>query len=249
MSDTEFKLVTRQETFNDLAVRELAKGRAACICRLQFGRCTRSECSSCTIGKQYSRCYSQMSDYDKQRLASYVSDRYVEYSSRPESWMNHRRYVRYILSLILYYLFIPVTILLICLVCLTSNPGDSPISQETDEQIEYIMRRVKFGVHDINDDGLVNCIDHAVLFKIYWDDKFPDKADQCIIIRNKKPAPHKMHHLFIGIKTDSILIEVEPRAHNIHKYLMKENWSSKYYNRNYNIYHETKKWLKEYKIE
>ena len=41
--ENEMRLVTRQETFNDFAVRELAKGRSACICRIQFGRCKKKE--------------------------------------------------------------------------------------------------------------------------------------------------------------------------------------------------------------
>ena len=245
MSDNEFRLVTRQESFNDLAVRELAKGRAACICRLQFGRCDKSECANCSVGMQYRRCYYQMSDYDKQRLSSYVSENYVKYSDTPEAWMTHTRYVKYILSLFLYYLVLPAIILLFCF--LAEKPGDFPIDQETDERIEYVMHKVKTYVHDINGDGLVNCIDYAVLFKIYWDEKYPDQKPSCIIIRNKKPAPYKMHHLFIGINTGFQIIEVEPRAKNYKKYLMADNWSTKYYNRNYNIYCETNKWLKEYK--
>lgn len=248
MADSEFRLVTREETFSDLAVRELAKGRAACICRLQFGRCTKEDCKTCNIGAQYKRCYNQMNDYDKQRLSTYVSENYVKYSYDPSQWTSFSGYLRHVVFIIFMCIVVPVLFIMFML-SLTSSPGDSPISPELDEQIEYIMRRVKYGVHDINDDGLVNCIDHAVLFKIYWDDKFPDKAESCIIIRNKKPAPYKMHHLFIGIDTGFQIIEVEPRAHNIHKYLLKDNWSSKYYNRNYNIYNETKKWLREYKIE
>lgn len=51
--ENEFRFVHREETFNDLAVRELAAGRSACICRIQFGRCTKDECTSCEIGRQY----------------------------------------------------------------------------------------------------------------------------------------------------------------------------------------------------
>ena len=64
--ENELKFVHREETFNDLAVRELAAGRSACICRIQFGRCTKDECASCDIGRQYRNCYNQMNDYDKQ---------------------------------------------------------------------------------------------------------------------------------------------------------------------------------------
>ena len=55
--ENEMRLVTRQETFNDFAVRELAKGRSACICCIQFGRCKKSECASCQIHAEYENCY------------------------------------------------------------------------------------------------------------------------------------------------------------------------------------------------
>lgn len=247
MSDNEFRLVTRQESFNDLAVRELAKGRAACICKLQFGRCTKNDCKYCRIHAQYSACYSQMNEYDRQRLSTYISENYVRYSYDPSQWMSFSGYLKHIGFIIFMCVIVPV-ILLIGLVFLTVGiPDDKPVEPEIDEHIEYVMHKVKTYVHDINGDGLVNCIDHAVLFKIYWDEKYPNQKTSCIIIRNKKPAPYKMHHLFIGIDTGHQIIEVEPRAKNYKKYLMADNWSTKYYNRNYNIYWETNKWLKEYK--
>lgn len=94
MSDQkEVKIVTREETFNDLAVRELAKGRSACICRLQFGRCKKEECARCAISRQYESCYKQLSDYDKLRLTEYVSEEYLTDSLNPEQWMGPCGYV------------------------------------------------------------------------------------------------------------------------------------------------------------
>lgn len=95
MKSEEIRFVSRQETFNDFAVRELAKGRAACICKIQGGRCKKTECCNCPIGKQYWRCYSNLSDYDKQRLAGYVSDEYVELSRHIEQFMPYKKFVAY----------------------------------------------------------------------------------------------------------------------------------------------------------
>ncbi|MBQ7538126.1 MAG: hypothetical protein IJT42_04095 [Treponema sp.] len=91
--EKEMKIVTRQETFTDLAVRELGKSRAACVCRLQFKRCKKSECASCPQHKKFQSCVEVMSDYDRLRLDSYTAGYYVEYSSNPMAWMNHREYV------------------------------------------------------------------------------------------------------------------------------------------------------------
>ena len=91
----EIRIVTRQETFNDLAVRELAEGRSACVCKLQFGRCDKTECAHCIIGQQYRNCYNAMNDYDRNRLAGYVAKQYAIDSKYPERWMTHAAYVRY----------------------------------------------------------------------------------------------------------------------------------------------------------
>ena len=91
--EKEIKFVTRTETFNDLAVKELGKGKAACVCRLQFKRCDKSACASCPQNQKYKNCVSQMSDYDKLRLDTYVSEYYVRYSRWPDQWMSHKRYV------------------------------------------------------------------------------------------------------------------------------------------------------------
>ena len=175
MSDNEFRLVTRQESFNDFAVRELARGRAACICKLQFGRCTKNDCKYCRIHAQYSACYSQMNEYDRQRLSTYISENYVRYSYDPSQWMSFSGYLRHIGFIIFMCIIVPL-ILLIGLVFLTVGiPDDKPVEPEIDERIEYVMHKVKTYVYDINGDGLVNCIDHAVLFKIYWDEKYPNQ--------------------------------------------------------------------------
>ena len=91
--EQEMKIVTRQETFTDLAVRELGKSRAACVCRIQFKRCKKSECASCPQREKLESCLEAMSDYDKLRLDSYTSKFYSEFSSNPMAWMNHKEYV------------------------------------------------------------------------------------------------------------------------------------------------------------
>lgn len=92
-SQREVKIVTRQETFNDLAVRELAKSRSACICKIQFGRCKKRECMRCPIGRQYANCYIQLNDYDKLRLSEYVSQAYLRDSAEPEQWTSPGGYI------------------------------------------------------------------------------------------------------------------------------------------------------------
>ncbi len=102
-----------KETFDDLAVRELAKSRATCFCLLEFGRCTRKECKSCEKARRYMNCYSQMNDYNKERIAGYIGDYYAAYSSNPTGWKSFRYLVKetviYILAMLVY-IAIPIVL-------------------------------------------------------------------------------------------------------------------------------------------
>ena len=98
----EANFVYREESFNDLAVQELAKGRSACLCRLQFGRCKKEECAKCRYNIQFENCLNQMSDYDKQRLMTYTGMYYGEDSAYPTNWMSFSRiiihYIKYVIN-------------------------------------------------------------------------------------------------------------------------------------------------------
>lgn len=96
----EIRFVTRQETFNDLAVRELALSRAKCICLIQNKRCKKGECASCPTFKRYFNCFSQMSDYDQQRLQNYTSEYYSKFSASPSNFMKHKDYCKYYVRMV-----------------------------------------------------------------------------------------------------------------------------------------------------
>ena len=242
MDDNEIRLVHREETFNDLAVRELARGRSACVCRIQFGSCSKDDCKNCSIGKQYSHCYNQMNDYDKARLAKYVSENYVHDSLYPGKWMSYKGLCKHtarwfiIIIICMALLFIPLCLL---------GPGDKPnitnVSDKTNEHIIVTEMLTQKNIKDVNYDNKINCIDYACTFKLIWDAIYD--SEDCIIIRNKSLL---LHHLFIGIYDDKNLIFVEPWATDPYKYLMSENWFGKW-NPRFNIYDETDKWLSEVK--
>lgn len=248
MSDKEFKVVTREETFNDLAVRELAKGRAACICRLQFGKCKQEECKKCEIYKQYKQCYGQLSDYDRQRLTSYINEAYTEYSFNPEAWTNHTGYIFYALKVL--------GVVLVCFILLfgfvayfaalpRANPPILTERQAQERQLDYMisetLRKSQSDVEDYNEDGEINCVDYACGFKWHWDKMWPEEKWRCNIVRNKNNG---WHHLFVKIYgycgED---IEVETWSKNKRYYLMRQNWDWEY-DPKYNIYGETERWMK-----
>ena len=242
----EIKVVTRQETFNDLAVRELAKSRSACVCKIQFGRCDKTECAHCHIGQQYKNCYNQMTEYDRQRLSSYVAEQYAIDSRHPEGWMTHKHYVTYMLGIILAMLVFGILVILtVGMVLPGAGPDkDPPVPYDLDNKIIATIKATQQVVHDVNKDGEVNCIDYTTTFKILWDIHYPELKNNCLIVRNKGPG---MHHLFIHIwYKGSHQIEIEPWARNPYRYTMQDNWTDIYDPKN-NIYGETSRWLKEVK--
>lgn len=241
--DNEIRFVHREETFNDLAVRELAAGRSACICRLQFGRCVMSECKACSIAKQYSACYSQMTDYDKQRLATYINEQYMQDSLFPQKWMSYKKLCAntikwIIIAVVFFFLFV------IPMALLGAQPKNAyGIDYELEDEIFNINKQVSEQIIDLNKDGVINCIDYTCLWKILWDKKHADAKHRCIIVRiyNKN-----IHHLCVGIYDDYsklILVETQVVSRNYHvKY-----WFSNMFNDDDIIFGETNKWLKEIK--
>ena len=118
--------------------------------------------------------------------------------------------------------------------------GDIPAyyHQKIIDTITVVQRKV----HDVNGDGKVNCIDHAVMFKSEWDKAYPENKFDCRIARNKNG--NVMHHLFIQIYySDYNYVLVEPWASDPRLYKMEDNWNWKYDPR-YNIYGETDRWLR-----
>lgn len=263
--ENEMRLVTRQETFNDFAVRELAKGRSACICCIQFGRCKKSECASCQIHAEYENCYNQMNDYDRARLANYVSEYWREDSLWPDKWTSHKGYVWRIVkftmgSTALVVVFALVVFALILLVA-EGLPFDQPTSRiaaysvqsapsgykmTMDDRIKETLVVSQRNVRDFNKDGRVNCIDYSCSFKHEWDLMWPEFKKNCQLVRNQNPD-NGMHHLFARVYGSDLRggeVDVEPWARSPYLYEMRWNWNAGYYNPKRNIYGETNLWMR-----
>lgn len=139
--------------------------------------------------------------------------------------------------------YIIITVFLIsCFSSLFAQESINPMSNRMNEMIVQTVQQANDNLYDYNGDGLLNCIDHACIFKVEWDKKFPNEKWRCQIVRNKKDGV--MHHLFVQI-TDEYgqIIEVESWSANPYKYLMSENWPADMYDQKFNIYGETEIWL------
>lgn len=243
--EEEIKVVTRQETFNDLAVRELAKGKASCLCRIQFKRCKLDKCTTCDRHKRLMNCKAAMSDFDIERLNHYTNVYYMEYSMNPMAWMSHKEYKRHFAKL--FFAVILFLFLLLFIPAIFIGPLDAPINTvDYDTVIIKVIQQAQSQVYDLDGDNKVNCIDYAVMFKIVWDRNYPRLSSHCTIVRNVNWKTG-MNHLFIFVQDDTGMnIAVEPGTFDPEIYKMEEVWEDKY-DPLYNNYGETKYWLSEVK--
>ena|GEM_PF-2029001 len=100
-------------------------------------------------------------------------------------------------------------------------------SSNTIQMIETALRRVADDIRnnvDVNRDGLVNCIDAAVLFYQYYPNK-----NQVTISVNRNRATG-MHHLFNVVLVNGVWRAVEPQAFFAGKssFWMRDIWGSEY---------------------
>jgi hypothetical protein len=79
---------------------------------------------------------------------------------------------------------------------------------------------------DVNRDGLINCIDAAVLFYQYY----PDKNKVCIEVNRN--SSKKFNHLFNCVFIDGVWKAIEPQAYanNHSNYFMWSVWKNLYDN-------------------
>ena len=247
--DEEIRFVHREETFTDLAVRELAKTQASCLCKIQGKRCTRAECRKCQVKAQLDKCKASMNDYDLTRLRNYTGQYYTDYSDNIMGWMNHKEYKRFysltLLRILLGFILLTAVFgaLFLAMGCTPRMPNDSPPDPHYyDDMITRTVQKTQRSLSDVNQDGEVNCIDAAIIFKVIWDNDYPSMPNKCQIAHNVNPGK-KMNHLFVYIWNESgQRMDIEPRAPNPYRFDMKYNWGEDY-DPKYNRYGETDWWL------
>ena len=217
------------------------------MCRLQFGSCTKENCKNCETKIQLRNCKRELSDYDLLRLKSMTGDEYANLSRIPENWMKPEDIDKSLRKFFWDVFGKPIAIGLIMLVIFgiwsvwaNNKPQDTP-KIDWDAAIIRTVQKTQATLRDVDHDGVVNCVDAAIMFKWIWDEDYPLLKDTCTIIRNYNPGV--MNHLFIAIQsTTKTLVYVEPRAYYPQQYTMSYNWD-KLYDSRFNWYGETQKWL------
>jgi len=103
-----------------------------------------------------------------------------------------------------------------------SKPPTQVVPETVQRQIQEAVRKTQGSVFDINDDGLVNCIDYAIIFCMFM------PKSQIIHNENKSTG---MNHLFNSVTTpDGTIIYIEPQTGKT----MQQQWGFKY-NERYNV--------------
>jgi len=233
--NNEIRFVHREETFTDLAVRELAESCSACMCRLQFKRCTDDECEHCQEGIGFRKCYNQMSDYDRQRFTSYLRQAYARNSMHPEMWRTFWGNIWHVILAILGFFVIMIIIALLFTQMECDKPSKSKvkdsyaaISLDMKTKVINNIRYTQYNVYDVTADGKKNCQDYTILFYLFWQDRYPEDKDRVFFVRNKNPYTG-MNHMFIYmIDYDNKGFYLEPWAVNYKKFLMFDNWDYEY---------------------
>ena len=115
-----------------------------------------------------------------------------------------------------------------------------PVKDMINFALERTAADYKRGV-DVNGDGLVNCIDAAVLFYQH----FPDKSLVSITL-NYNPATG-MNHLFNAVNINGTWRAIEPQANviNARCYFMTTVWQDEYdYRLNRNVTNHYKRYVR-----
>lgn len=120
-------------------------------------------------------------------------------------------------------------------------PGEAASAGKYRKHVLDILDKTKRYARDINNDGEINCVDYACIFKILWDKQYDPK--HCEIVRNKSGT---MNHLFIRVRqyagTPWECIEPQAALKDINRYFMEDFWPPDIYNPVYNDYEEAEYW-------
>lgn len=134
----------------------------------------------------------------------------------------------------------PVVVIILVLVCIWGRssiknyitPSKAEVIQETEyflvntswtasdiSKIQSVLRRMPSAVYDVNRDGMINCIDYAIIFRrLHGHDAY--------IVHNINPHTG-MNHLFIQVRIGLDVYDVEPSG-TPDRWSMSSVWGMRY---------------------
>lgn len=218
----------------------------SCNRRLLSGVCNNNTCKNCMIKKQFELVFNNMSPTQRldtlSRLDSRLSSTDVKAKvSKEQSRKSLLKHIK-IFILVMTLIMSCTSAMTMCVMPTETAYTDRFITSEEHYKIMNYLRLTHLYLYDINDDGLINCIDYSLIFvQVFRENNCMLDMYNCEIVRNTNPI-NGFNHLFVRVKTsDNNWIFIEPQATN-EVYEIKKFWGD-LYNQKYNHYGETKVWL------
>lgn len=256
------------ETEFDKAVEAVATSMTDCELRKKYGTCDSKMCLQCDMKKYQDNCMKGFADMDKIRVYNIVARDLATRDPQEQKVLTGKDALKAKIRYDIKESVIPISGLIILLIIMLligfspvlatlhgqslsdydytryALPGESSYAGKYRKHVLDILDKTNKYATDINEDGLINCIDYSVIFKRLWDKQYDPK--NCEIVRNTSSI---MNHLFIRVRqhggTQWECIEPQAARADITKYFMEDFWAATEYNPLYNIYGETEQWLKE----
>lgn len=232
--------VFEQRTSMDKNFDTLAITKAECLHARRCKLCT-ADCSRCSKGLKFNACYRQLAlcdqlyiDNTAEQVAYSMDIDYYEYVQRVKQKKSVRLFI------------IIITVLLLMFVVCKAHGQSIYVNYYTDDEyIVDILEETKKNIRDINEDGIINCVDKAIIYKRLWDRKYD--PTNCEIVRNFHVYTG-WHHLFIRVRGayGSKWLRIEPSA-GPDNYRMQDFWGDEY-EQWYDVYYETDRWLQGWRL-
>ena len=204
----EEKIVIKNETFTDIAIKELADVKARLLIYKFYHM--ENKAHKLPAFQQLDYCYSQMNDYDKMRVDSRAADLFGKYMQKPDGFMPYavlkRRYFKCWLILFISFLFSAYIFVFFegtqsiynIVSELADKPEDRPpvYGYDIEQMVHETILELQPLLYDIDGNGRLTCLDRAVEFKHLWDMKYPNIP--CLMIQNWE-NPKGFNHYFVKI--------------------------------------------------
>ena len=247
------------ETEFDKNNKIIGEAKADCMLLLEFKRCQRGNCPSCSRHLLINDLYNKSASIDKLAIdkiaANTYAIRYQIYKDRYKKILGTT--LKGLKDTTKMILLLGFGVLCVILVFLLGNgwfhktsyyPREVLYSESTlnDERLYDVLsplyKQTHYYITDVDKNGEINCVDYSITFKILYDmnQTIDWYKGNCEIVRNSN---EDFQHLFIRVRYDpySEWEYIEPQ--NISPATMDSVWGMKY-NPIYNIYGETNKWIK-----
>lgn len=230
------------ETDLDKCIEVLAETKANCAYRIKNNIC--SDCNHCSTYRNFNASYAKLQPIDRLKLDNIAGNKYnellVQMHRARTGKLKKIDYKRRDFRLIIVAFIIIIAVIYIFGGMAYFIPREVKYERYELERLYMVRDKLHEELYDLNRDGVINCQDYAVLFKVIWDREFPASAQRLRIAHNFNPG-NGFNHLFVAYVGEHGTSYIEPQATG-RDLSLESYWDNKY-NPVYNNLAETQFWL------